>query len=77
MPNPDGTCTAIRVELARTGIRQSKLADALGIDRAQVTKRMAGEIDWRLQELRTIAQVLGVPLSTLIPDEPLPTEAAS
>jgi len=75
MPNPIAS-SAIRAELARRGLRQVDIAEKLGIDPAQVTKRMSGDIDWRLTELQTIAAMLGVPVSTLV-DAPATASATS
>lgn len=68
MPNPIAS-SAIRAELARRGLRQVDIAEKLGIDPAQVTKRMNGDIDWRLAELQAIAAMFELPISALV-DEP-------
>lgn len=63
MTNPNPT---IRAEMARHGLTQTALADALGITQPGVSARLRGRIDWRLGELQAVAEVLGVPLDTLL-----------
>lgn len=66
---------AIRAELARTGTEQKDVAAWLGYQPSQITKRMRGEVEWRLNELQIIAEKLGVPVATLI-DEHTPADDA-
>jgi transcriptional regulator with XRE-family HTH domain len=67
---------AIRAELASRGLFQVDVAKKLGITPGQVGRRMNGEIDWRLDELNAIAEMLDVPVSTLI-DAPTAASKAS
>ena len=60
---------ALRRELAGAGVDQKQVAEHLGYVPSQITKRMRGEIPWRITELQAIADLLGVPVVTLI-DEP-------
>lgn len=64
------TNAAIRAEMARHNVRQASLAEAIGISQAQVSARLSGRLDWKLSEIRAVAALLGVPLSTLVADEP-------
>lgn len=57
---------ALRAEMARAGVDQKQIAEHLGYNPSQVTKRMRGEIEWRLSELQAIALFLNVPVSRLI-----------
>lgn len=59
---------ALRAELARAGVEQKQVAAWLGFHPSQVTKRMHGDIEWRLSELITIAKHLRVPISALLDD---------
>ena len=67
---------ALRAEMARAGVDQKQIAEHLGYGPSQVTKRMTGQIEWRLSELQSIALFLNVPVSSLI-DEPVATTADS
>lgn len=52
--------------MARAGVTQTDLAVALGITQPAVSSRLKGRIDWRLRELNTVADFLGVPLSAIV-----------
>jgi transcriptional regulator with XRE-family HTH domain len=54
--------------MARVGLSQEKLGEALGMSQAQVSQRLAGRIDWRISEIQAIAKILNIPISTLITD---------
>jgi len=58
----------IRAELARAGRTQQDLAAYLGTTEAAVTRRLKGDVDWRVIEVMETAAFLHVPLSTLLPD---------
>lgn len=60
---------AIRGELARAGVEFKEVAAWLGLAPSGITKRMAGDIKWRMDELQTVAARLDVPVARLI-DEP-------
>lgn len=64
----------VRAETARRGLKHRVIAEAIGISAAQVSQRMNGAIEWRLSELKTVADLLGVPISALI--EPASASAA-
>lgn len=63
MSNPNPT---IRAEMARAGVTQTDLAAALGITQPAVSSRLKGRIDWRLRELHTVADALGIPVAVLV-----------
>lgn len=67
----------IRAELARQQMSQRELARRLGIDQAIVSKRLTGGIgrSWTLDELDSIAVVLGVPAAWFLA-APVPASAA-
>jgi transcriptional regulator with XRE-family HTH domain len=56
----------VRAEMARRSVTQTTLAAALGISQAQVSKRLAGAVAFDVNELRAVADFLGVPLPLLI-----------
>lgn len=61
----------VRVEVARRRIRQQQLADALGISQAAVSRRLRGLSPFAVDELVTVARLLGLPAADLLPVEPL------
>ena len=71
-----GALASVRAEMARAGVTQKDVAEWLSIAESQVSQRVNGHIDWRLSEIRIIAERLGVPLATLV-DEPAAQESAS
>jgi ribosome-binding protein aMBF1 (putative translation factor) len=75
MPKDVGSAP-IRAELARAGFDQKDLAEWIGVHPSQISARMQGRIEWRVSELRVIAEHLGVPLATLLDDEPAAAESA-
>jgi transcriptional regulator with XRE-family HTH domain len=57
----------IRAELGRQQKHQGHLAAALGIDRAQISKRLKGDhLSFTTAELDKIAEALGVPVDRLL-----------
>lgn len=58
----------IRAEMARQRITQTELAVALSIPQTQVSARLRGAVEWRVTELLGVAELLGVPASTLLAD---------
>jgi transcriptional regulator with XRE-family HTH domain len=66
--------TNLRIELARTDISQRALAEHVSMSQQALSRKLSGEVDWRLGELILIALALDVALSVLVPDSI--TEAA-
>lgn len=64
----------VRAELARRRVRQVDLADILGISRTAAHRRLTGQIPFDVDQLRTVADHLGVSASELLGE---PTEVAS
>jgi predicted transcriptional regulator len=56
----------IRAEMARERIPQTRLADALDLSNAAVSRRLSGQTAFELDELPVVAQLLGVDVNTLI-----------
>lgn len=59
----------IRAEAARRGKTQLDLANALDVSRQAISQRLLGRIDFRIDELQTLADFLDVPLADLLDDE--------
>jgi len=57
----------VRAELARKRLTQRRLAECLGMSQPQVTKRLAGRIEFRPSELEKAAELLGVPMTAFLP----------
>lgn len=58
----------VRAEVARAKLTQQEVALKAGITRGRWYARMRAPQDWTLEELRAVARVLNVPLSTLTGD---------
>jgi transcriptional regulator with XRE-family HTH domain len=56
----------IRAEVARRRISQKVLAEALGKSPQSISMRLAGTVAISLEELATIADVLGVTVASLV-----------
>ncbi len=61
----------IRAEMARRGISQRQLGEALGLTQAAVSKRLRDITPWSVPELETVAGMFGLATSRLI-SEPAP-----
>lgn len=68
MPQIESLNATIRAEMARQRITQTELAIALSIPQTQVSARLRGAVEWRVTELLSVADLLGVPASTLLAD---------
>jgi len=51
------------------GLTQVDVGELLDIDRNSVWRKLAGDRQWNLTELETLAAEWHIPLSTLVPDE--------
>ena len=56
----------VRAWMARRGIRQAQLAEALGISQQSVSMRLTGRTSWNVDDLEPVAQLLGVSVSQLL-----------
>ena len=67
-PNPDAEMVGSRVRglLAERKLSQSAMAEHLGISKAAMSRRIAGEIPFNVAELGSLAALLGVPTSRFI-----------
>lgn len=60
------TAANVRAELARAGLSQREVCARLHLSRTAVSNRLQGHTDFRLQELRTISDMLGTTVGALI-----------
>ena len=56
----------VRAWMARQGIKQAELAEALGITQQAVSHRLTGRTSWNLDDLEPVAALLGVSVSELL-----------
>lgn len=56
----------VRGEMARKGINQTAMADALGVSQAAVSARLRGVTPFDINELATIARLLDVTVERLV-----------
>jgi len=66
-PLADFVAAEVRAEMARQRFTQQMLADAIGISRAWIQRRLTGEVPWDVAELERIAETLGKPVSHFMP----------
>ena len=68
--SPTGITGAnVRAEMARQGITQTVLAEKLGLSQTQVSARLRGRVPFDINEITAVADMLGVPLSVLLPQQ--------
>jgi transcriptional regulator with XRE-family HTH domain len=79
MRNPTRSAIATEVSVAalRAGASQNAIASHLGISQAAFSRRMTGDVDFRVSELRAISAFLNVPLEQLLVEEPASEEASA
>jgi transcriptional regulator with XRE-family HTH domain len=66
--NPTTALAAnVRAEMARSGLPQQQLADALGLKQQGLSRRLAGRTPFSLDEAFAVADILGVPVSEILP----------
>lgn len=65
----------IRSLMTRRSLLQAHLGEALGLSQASVADRLNGRREWRLAELRVLAELFDVPVSQLV-DPPVPVAEA-
>lgn len=64
----DIVASNIRAESARRGLYQSDIANALGVQQGTISRRWKGGRAWPLEDLPTVADVLGVTVAYLVTD---------
>jgi len=60
----------VRAEMARRRVTQRQIAEALGLSQTQISRRLAGEVAFNVDELAVVADFLGVAISTLVVSAP-------
>lgn len=56
----------VRAELARRRITQTDVAQRLGVSRQNVAQRLNGSVDFRVGELISVADMLGITIAELL-----------
>lgn len=59
----------VRAELARAGVRRAEAAAAAGLSLPALHRRLRGEIALNVDELRLLAQLLGVTTARLLGED--------
>jgi len=70
----------VRLEMWRQRMPQQRLAEALGVDPAAVSRRLRGEIAWKLSDLNITAKLLGLNVTAFLantPAQPAPAEVTA
>lgn len=57
----------VRAEISRQMKPQRELVELLGLSQAQISERVRGDVEWRISELVQVANLLGVPITDLVP----------
>ena len=66
---------AVRVEMARQGITQTRLAELTGLSQAYISRRMTGDTALDIDDLDKIATALQVPAAAFFPAPALAASA--
>lgn len=65
---------AVAAEIAYSGLSRSAIAETIGLDKASLSRSIAGKRQWKATELLDIAHALDIPVSYLLepkrPDGP-------
>lgn len=64
------TAANVRAEVARRRIPQRVIADHLGLNQQQVSRRLNGDVEFTVSELQGVATLLGVAVADLIEQVP-------
>ena len=64
----DVVASNIRAESARRGLFQGDIAHVLGVQQSTISKRWRGDRAWPLEDLPTVADILGVSVAYLVTD---------
>ncbi|MEO3927865.1 helix-turn-helix transcriptional regulator [Micromonosporaceae bacterium B7E4] len=59
---------AVRAELARRRISQTAIAQHFGWSQQTISRRMTGAVPFDIAELAAVAEYLGVPIASFLPD---------
>jgi transcriptional regulator with XRE-family HTH domain len=64
----DRVASVVRAEMARKRVGQEEIAARLGLSQASVSRRIRGVTPFELDELETVADLLGLPVTAFIED---------
>jgi transcriptional regulator with XRE-family HTH domain len=64
-PHTSDVAANVRAEVARRRLRQAEIAEHLGLNQQQVSRRLNGQVAISASELQQFAQLLGVSVATL------------
>jgi transcriptional regulator with XRE-family HTH domain len=65
----DNITTVIRLLMAkRGGVKQTQLADSVGLDKALINRSFAGKRPWKLEDLERMAAYFDVPPTLFLED---------
>ncbi|MGW9021295.1 helix-turn-helix domain-containing protein [Leucobacter chromiiresistens] len=67
----------VRGAMAERGVRQSDVAQALGVSRMAVSRRLSGETSFSAEELIVLRDVLGVPVGRFFGEQTLPLDSGA
>lgn len=56
----------LAAEIGRRDLTQARVAQLAGLTQDGLSRRMSGQVEFRLSELVRLAEVLNVPFSTLV-----------
>lgn len=56
----------VRALMARRGVNQQRIAQVLGLSQTAVSKRLRGVTPWDVNEMGTLADAFGVPITALL-----------
>lgn len=71
-PSAASVGAEVRGLLAKHRISQAAAGTRLGLSQAAMSRRLTGEIPFNVDELSALADLLGVPASTLLDAAPTP-----
>lgn len=63
----EATGANVRAEMARRKVSQTAVAAHLGLSQTAISHRLNGRVAFNINELHSIAELLGVPLTDLLP----------
>lgn len=66
----DAVAANVRAEVARKRIRQTEIAERLGLNQQQVSRRLNGQVPISAAELRELAALLEVSAGDLLGEVP-------
>lgn len=69
MPKANGVAANVRAQLARQMVSQTTIGNILGLSKTAVSRRMRGDMEFRADELQSIATHLGVDVASFYESE--------